>query len=167
MNELKDIHLPDPVSWWPPAPGWWLLAVIVALLTFYAVKQLKKVTSRRKLKRSALAELNRCADEHRSRFESGLTPSDNDQLFILQSVTVMRRCLLTVSSNSDLASQSASQFLSALNQQAAKPLFDQALIDRIDEIAYQKQPQPLSDDERLQFQKCARTWMLKQLGGRS
>ncbi len=23
---LKDIHLPDPISWWPLAPGWWWLA---------------------------------------------------------------------------------------------------------------------------------------------
>jgi hypothetical protein len=29
---LKDIHLPDPIGWWPPAPGWWLLALLVPLL---------------------------------------------------------------------------------------------------------------------------------------
>ncbi|GAV20116.1 hypothetical protein MMIC_P1078 [Mariprofundus micogutta] len=33
LAELRDIHMPDPVSWWPPAPGWWLLFICTILLT--------------------------------------------------------------------------------------------------------------------------------------
>jgi hypothetical protein len=30
LAQLRDIHLPDPISAWPPGPGWWLLAVLLA-----------------------------------------------------------------------------------------------------------------------------------------
>lgn len=29
---LRDIHLPDPIIWWPPALGWWLLLLLVIML---------------------------------------------------------------------------------------------------------------------------------------
>ena len=28
---LREIHLPENVGWWPPAPGWWLLPVLLLL----------------------------------------------------------------------------------------------------------------------------------------
>jgi len=31
---LRDIHLPDGISWWPPAPGWWILAGLLLLAGF-------------------------------------------------------------------------------------------------------------------------------------
>ena len=32
LDMLRDIQLPTAVSWWPPAPGWWLLSVAVLLV---------------------------------------------------------------------------------------------------------------------------------------
>jgi hypothetical protein len=25
LQDLRDVHLPDPISWWPPAFGWWMI----------------------------------------------------------------------------------------------------------------------------------------------
>jgi len=35
---LRGWHLPEPVSWWPPAPGWWVLALLVVLLAAAAIR---------------------------------------------------------------------------------------------------------------------------------
>ncbi|PWR00019.1 DUF4381 domain-containing protein [Leucothrix pacifica] len=42
LDQLKDIHLPTEVSWWPIAPGWWLLALLVLLVLFTLWKLWRK-----------------------------------------------------------------------------------------------------------------------------
>jgi len=51
---LRDIHLPAAISWWPPAPGWWLiLAAIICLVLVYVT--VRKIRYRRRLKRATKA----------------------------------------------------------------------------------------------------------------
>ena len=51
LDQLKPNHLPDPVSWWPPAPGWWMLAALtlaaLALIIWLIVKYIRKTRYRR------------------------------------------------------------------------------------------------------------------------
>lgn len=58
LSDLADIHLPDAVNVWPPAPGWWVLAVLVviALVLVYR-QQLARMFLRRRMG-SALRELD-------------------------------------------------------------------------------------------------------------
>ncbi|MFG4038539.1 DUF4381 family protein, partial [Pseudomonas aeruginosa] len=32
LDRLEPLIAPLPVGWWPPAPGWWLLAALLPLL---------------------------------------------------------------------------------------------------------------------------------------
>ena len=34
LEQLRDVVRPDPAPWWPPAPGWWLVAAVVVLAIF-------------------------------------------------------------------------------------------------------------------------------------
>ena len=82
---LRDIHLPDPVSWWPLAPGWWmLLAMIIVLgaaLWFGFQRWQKKRQRRDSLK--ALDELRAQYEQHR----------DNAKLLRELSVLMRRACI--------------------------------------------------------------------------
>ncbi len=45
LEQLHDIHLPDTVSWWPLAPGWYLLIIILLLFIFFLFRLSKKLRS--------------------------------------------------------------------------------------------------------------------------
>jgi len=55
---LRDIHLPDPIAWWPPAMGWWVLlgSILVVIALGGLVWQWH---ARHRARRAALAELTR------------------------------------------------------------------------------------------------------------
>jgi len=68
MNEqtlnLRDIHLPDAISWWPLAPGWWILltaTICTILLVFIA----RRIYIKKQLKRDIHSELDKIKNTFR------------------------------------------------------------------------------------------------------
>ena len=68
LSQLRDIHASAPVSWWPPAPGWWVLALLVlALLGWLGRRMLARlrVHQRRKQMLGWVEHLNASIDPRR------------------------------------------------------------------------------------------------------
>lgn len=53
LEQLKDIHLPEPISWWPLAWGWWIVLVLLALVIVALIVR----HCRGRIYRATLAEL--------------------------------------------------------------------------------------------------------------
>lgn len=56
---LRDIHLPDAITWWPPAIGWWLLAgtIILSLLFLPKLYRYLTFTSLKKVANTAFNDI--------------------------------------------------------------------------------------------------------------
>jgi RNase P protein component len=58
LAQLKDIHLPTPISWWPLAPGWWLLILMLIFICMWSVKALTEKYRINLYRRQALKKLS-------------------------------------------------------------------------------------------------------------
>lgn len=67
LNLLHDIHTPAGVSWWPLAPGWWLLFLLGLCLLAFCIWQWYRRSS---LQREAMTELKRIRREFQEHQQS-------------------------------------------------------------------------------------------------
>ncbi|WMR35896.1 DUF4381 family protein, partial [Metapseudomonas otitidis] len=44
LDQLEPLIAPLPVPFWPPAPGWWLLAVLLPLLAWGAWRLARRLS---------------------------------------------------------------------------------------------------------------------------
>jgi len=113
---LRDIHLPEPIGWWPPAPGWWLVLVAGAAI-IAAVYTIKRLRRRRLLKRTVLAEF----DTIRRRYQQ-----DRDQGALVQALSaLMRRASISFYQRKDTASLTGDEWLQHLDHTAQRKDFVQ------------------------------------------
>ncbi|MEO8327154.1 MAG: DUF4381 domain-containing protein, partial [Nitrospirota bacterium] len=67
LQELRDVHLPDPISLWPPAPGWWITFGLVMMggMVFLWILRNRRRTQARRLAMNELGAIKQYYDTHR------------------------------------------------------------------------------------------------------
>ena len=105
--QLRDIHLPEGVSWWPPAPGWWLLLALllgaVAALWYWR----RHGSVRRGLYRQALQELER--------IENDFGQKDNERQVLENLSVLLRRVAVSRHPRTEVASLTGRRWLEFLD----------------------------------------------------
>jgi hypothetical protein len=57
LSQLQDIHGSTYPGWWPPAPGWWLLALTLAVVLVWALRAVVRKLSEFKRRRELIKAL--------------------------------------------------------------------------------------------------------------
>ena len=112
---LRDLHLPDPVGWWPLAPGWWfvllLVAVGLAYLAWLAVKKWRRNAPRR----FSLRQL--------ARYEAEYLQHRNPVTLGKQLSELLRRSMLAYAPREHVAGLTGDAWLQWLDKGMALPYF--------------------------------------------
>lgn len=113
---LRDIHLPEPVSWWPPAIGWWLLlALVCACITGIALWRRRAAKLRAAPTTLARAEL--------ARMRAVWAENRNHEWLLAEASTWLRRAGMSMTSRRRAAGLTGPQWLKFLDELAGEEVF--------------------------------------------
>ena len=117
LVNLKDIHLPPAISFWPPAPGWWILSVLFISFIIFGGQWFYKRYKKRKPITEALRILKNLQILHES---------SKDEVKSLRNLSnLLRRTALTFYKHDAVASLHGPSWLEFLDKTGKTKEFSQ------------------------------------------
>jgi hypothetical protein len=107
LEQLKDIHLPNPIGWWPIAWGWYLLGLLIITLLATLSYCIWKYYKRTGAKREALTLLKQYFQTYKA--------ERNCQSSSAQVSELMRRVALAYFPREEVASLQGEAWIAFLN----------------------------------------------------
>ena len=152
IHGIDEIILPDAVSWWPTAPGWKVLAIIIVILLLFICVRWMKRWWRNRYRREALRQLMQ-VQQHAGKQ--------------LQEVVAVLPYYLKVTAlqaypRQDVASLSGEHWLAFLDKQYSGAVFSDGIGRKLLAVAYLPQEQwQLSERDSEALISMSRLWISK------
>lgn len=134
---LRDLHLPEAIGWWPPAPGWWVLAVLLAALIVYLLYRAYSRWRRNALRRVALRELKRIEKDYRSGVD--------EIALAIELSALLRRAMLAYAPRHKIAGLTGERWLHWLDQGLDDDPFSKGAGQNVESLPYRR-PEVIGDD---------------------
>jgi len=126
---LRDIHIPEPISWWPPAIGWWVLAVLIPLSLYLLYRLYKRLTRKTALK-AAKKQFKQLQENQE------LSPQDK----LIQLASLLRRIAVSLYPRAEVASLTGEQWMNFLDASLQHPEFKQGIGLLLVDAPYRRSP---------------------------
>lgn len=127
---LRDLHLPEAIGWWPIAPGWWLVIVLLLVGLGYLFRLYLRTRSRGAARRGALRQLNELTAEFEQHRDAVAFCSRLSEL--------LRRTMLAYAPRHEVAGLTGDAWLAWLDRDLDKPRFQGEAGRKLLELPYQR-----------------------------
>ena len=149
-SALIGLHLHDIISapaagFWPPAPGWWILGIIILLLSYFIVRRLVRYLRQRHIQTRLMKELDT------------LSADRPDQIATNISV-FLRRVVLMRYARNEVASLNGDDWLRFLDQTGGEGSFQNGIGKKLATLPYSPSQQ-MTDSDNQALIKLTRKWL--------
>lgn len=125
---LRDVHIPEAISWWPLATGWWLLLIVIPSLLWISLWIYKRLTQQTAVK-TAIKLLRQLKQDQ----------SKNQQQKLAEISVLIRRVAISVAPRTECASLTGQAWLEYLNNSLKDNAFTKGVGQCLADASYRKQ----------------------------
>ncbi len=126
---LRDIHLPDAVSWWPPAIGWWILLALIIVAIIFVPKLYRRIT---------YTPLKKVAENTFKHIVAKYNRSHDNSGFINETSRFLRQTAMSYCGREEIAQLTGEQWVKALNNISGQTHFNDEIKQSLLNAPYQK-----------------------------
>jgi hypothetical protein len=156
---LRDLHLPEVISWWPLAPGWWLVIAIVVAGLGYSIRLYLRKYARGAARRHALRQFNALTAEFEQHHDAVAFTSHLSEL--------LRRTMLAYAPRNEVAGLTGDAWLRWLDRDLDQARFQSEAGRKLLELPYRRPDDEISGLELVDVVAAVRQRLATPVGERS